>query len=264
MLTAGDRALLTTLNAEWEDLASGRFSGRLVARWARQHPVLAGYEDLHAVVAVQWPRRSGDDFMLALLDLAQTGHAVAARAVLQRMLPKAVKVAARSARDDALTVAVAALWERIVTYPIERRPTSVAANLAMDTMRAVFEHAEAESGEGRSVTADLDQDDQGAPRIREREPEIVGRQPEDHRAPDAEVYEVLAWGVEKRVITRDDAQLLLERHCIDASGRAATPTEVGRSRGMTAANVRQRCHRATRRLAVAVAGLPTDVGASVA
>lgn len=254
MLTGEDGRLLAALNAEWEHLASGPLSGRTVARWARQHPVLTGYEDLHAVAAAQWPGRSGDEFLLALVDLAQTGRAVAARTLLQRMLPKAVMIAAHSTRQDALAVAVAALWERIVTYPVERRPTSVAANLAMDTMGALFRHTR---GDARVVTANLDLDHRSAPRI-------VGRQPEDHMAPDAEVYNVLAWAVEERVITRDDAQLLLERHCIDASGRAATPAEVGRTRGLTPEAVRQRCHRARRRLTAAVTATRTQAHPSAA
>lgn len=40
--------------------------------------------------------------------------------------------------EETAAVVVAAMWERIRTYPIERRPRKVAANLALDTRQRVW------------------------------------------------------------------------------------------------------------------------------
>ena len=52
------------------------------------------------------------------------------------MLPKMVLMAVR---DDTATFDdyLGALWLRVATYPLDRRPRAVAANLALDTLKTV-------------------------------------------------------------------------------------------------------------------------------
>jgi len=81
-------------------------------------------------------RADPDAALLALLVLHRQGDAAAGRVVLQAMLGKLVRMAAP---DPHATFGdfLGALWERIATYPIERRPRRVAANLALDTLKAL-------------------------------------------------------------------------------------------------------------------------------
>jgi hypothetical protein len=84
-----------------------------------------------------------DAIILVLLRHAADDD-LAARTVLQAMMPaiknqtsKFSTCGAWSAEETAAVV-VAAMWERIRTYPIERRPRKVAANLALDTRQRVW------------------------------------------------------------------------------------------------------------------------------
>src|SRR5439155_8242880 len=77
--------------------------------------------------------------LLALLVRAQREH-LASRVVFQAMLPGLKSLSARLGRsvvsfEELWQILFACLWERIVTYPVERRPRRVAANLLRDTMK---------------------------------------------------------------------------------------------------------------------------------
>ena len=91
----------------------------------------------HRVEAAQAPRRLGVEsaFLLALM-VAARDDALAARIVLQRILPALAGLARRGAgtwadRQDLLDELVANAWLRIRSYPVERRPHRVAANEAI-------------------------------------------------------------------------------------------------------------------------------------
>ena len=109
----------------------------LVAVWGHRHHELAGCGDLAAVLRTV--RADPDPVLGALLSENAAGCAVAGRVVLQALLPKMVLMAGRDPQaglDDYL----GALWLRICDYPLERRPRQIAANLTLDTLKAV--HAE--------------------------------------------------------------------------------------------------------------------------
>lgn len=123
---------LADLNADWEarcDGASPIPTPWLLAcrHFTRDHALA----DLTEVV-----RDHPDDTLLALLSLHRTGDELAGRAVVQAMLPKMVLMA-RSDAAATLEDYLAHLWVRIATYPVARRPHRVAANLALDTLKAV-------------------------------------------------------------------------------------------------------------------------------
>ena len=135
------------LNLEWARLCEAQSSGEALNRWAVAQPVLAGarsLEDLRARVGCD-DVEARDAVLLALLELAQGGDQLAGRTVLQAMLGKAVRVGNAVAgrpdmhgdREEAVSVAVAALWQVIATYPVLARPSRVAANLALDTVALV-------------------------------------------------------------------------------------------------------------------------------
>lgn len=77
-----------------------------------------------------------DEFLLSLLRLAP-GHMLAARIVLQRILPPLSAVARRHSnskrqRLDLMDELIANAWQVICTYPTERRPARVVSNLVRD------------------------------------------------------------------------------------------------------------------------------------
>lgn len=85
----------------------------------------------------------GDQYLLLLVKRAAHDE-LAARIVLQRILPPLLAIARRRGRitrggiDEALTETLSYAWELIRTYPAERRPAKVAANLVRDAEYFAF------------------------------------------------------------------------------------------------------------------------------
>jgi DNA-directed RNA polymerase specialized sigma24 family protein len=117
------------LNQEWRSLGG---DVEPVSDWATRHPALAGHRDLDGVLSAI--RSDPDGVLSALLVEARAGSATAARTVLQAMLGKIVLMwsADPAAEIDAYLLA---MWECISSYPINRRPHHIAANLALDTRK---------------------------------------------------------------------------------------------------------------------------------
>ena len=72
--------------------------------------------------------------LAALLRESSEGSLLAARTVLQTMLGKVVLMASSDPATGTHAYVVA-MWERIRTYPIDRRPTHIAGNLALDARK---------------------------------------------------------------------------------------------------------------------------------
>ena len=237
-----DRTIIGQLNVEWARLRNDPATVRTVTGWASRKPALAGAAGLVDIeTRTTTSRQAADSVLLALLELAHDGDQLAGRTVLQLMLGKAVRIAAsrtgRTDRDTLEQLAVTALWDVIAAYPIDRRRQKVAANLAMDTLH--------------QVVAELRHDRHETP----TDSDVLGRVVEDRGAlgdgpADAELVEVVMWGVESGVIGREDAVLLVRVYCTGADnpGGAAVAAEFG----LSWAAARQRCSRAVRKLAAAV------------
>jgi len=120
---------LTALNSEWATLVAGPV-GQL-GDWAAAEPALAGVADLDGVLDLI--RNKPDDVLAALLRLGAAGDPLAHRVVLQSMLGMLVR--ACSGRAGLLPEAMSELWLAIAEYPVERRPRSIAANLAWAVRR---------------------------------------------------------------------------------------------------------------------------------
>ncbi|MBB5786196.1 hypothetical protein [Jiangella mangrovi] len=238
------------LNDEWDRLcADGSGSAAAVARWAAGHPALAGCRDLSDVEAAVTAgaasragagRAAADAVLLALLRLAHDGDALAGRTVLQLMLGKAIRIAGghtgRDSRESLEQAAVAALWTVIATYPTERRPTKVAANIAMDTLGAVsreLAHRRAETPTEPDTLA-----------------AALGCDPGDADGGDVGLAELLAWAADAGAITAAEAGLLLDIYA-PAPGVAGGAAAAERA-GISWAAARQRASRAVRRIALAV------------
>ena len=120
---------LNTLNAEWLALVPG--SAERLSLWVGDEPELAGASGLTDLLELI--RRRPDAVLAALLRLGAGGDALAHRVVLQAMLGMAVRACA--GRTDLLPEAISELWLAIVEYPLQRRPRSIAANLAWAVRR---------------------------------------------------------------------------------------------------------------------------------
>lgn len=114
-----------SLNAEWASLK------RLPVPEAWRTPA-ATLGELLAGIPDDPDARLGD-----LLRHHAAGDQLAGRVVLQAMLGKLIRLGALDVRH-ALGDYVTECWLQLVGYPLARRPRRIAANLAMDTRRAVW------------------------------------------------------------------------------------------------------------------------------
>lgn len=261
----GGRGPVGQLNAEWAVLRTSPVFTERVRCWARVDPALSmvgSPADIEAVAAVGSADRV-DEVLHALLCRAQAESVadrdVAARIVLQVMLPRAVRLARCDVgrrygvvmgAADRQALAVSCLFEVIRCYPL-RRSSRVAANLAMETLAAVHRAVLAEAPSGRALEADP-ADGGGRGNAGE------------------EVVWLLTGAVRAGVVTAVDASLLAHRYLgADGFDRSswrgmADSGELAADLGVSAAAVRQRCCRAVGLLRAAACGCagPADIGAA--
>jgi hypothetical protein len=169
---------------------------------------------------------------------AWVGDQLAGRVVLQALVGRMVRMAQRDPRstiDDYL----AWLWCMINSYPLSRRPARIAANLSMDTLKAVSrERRWVRQGDVRLwPSADALED--------LLEPTGLGGSPYYARpSVDLEARRVLETSSLLGLIDESDAALL---HSVYAAGLSGT--EAARRFHTTAGTVRVRCSKVVRRLA---------------
>jgi hypothetical protein len=260
------------LNREWAQLVAGPAAAAALRRWALTCPALTQLSTLDDVLSLVADADADADadatvrdaVLLALIEAAQAGDALAGRTVLQTMLGKAVRVAGTVARRDdvrgdqeeALARAVAALWQAIATYPVALRPARVAANLALDTV-AVAQRGHTGSSHFRRSYRELPVADVGSvgPAVQH------DGGPDDVRGPaDAQLLTVLAWAVRASVLDLDDAQLLVRVYSVDEHGRPADGRAVAAQAGLSWPALRQRCRRLAQR--IGAAAVEAGIGAA--
>jgi hypothetical protein len=140
--------LTERLDQEWERLRAQPSSRARVVAWGQAEPVLTPYDDLDDVLAAA--RGTGPaspaagtggadpDEVLAAVMRRAADDEVAAQLVLRRLLPGLVRIALRRGGTGRWEVKplfddlTAAGWLVVRTYPLERRPRRVAANLLLD------------------------------------------------------------------------------------------------------------------------------------
>lgn len=143
------RQFLDLLDDEWKYLATSADATLALVRWAPD-PALQGFPDLDAVVEETQRRgrpAESDRILLALLHRAPLDQ-VAARTVLQAVMPglKSLMSAYQltGEPEDVSTAVIEAAFERIRSYPCDRRPARVAANLLNDTRQILWRAARKE------------------------------------------------------------------------------------------------------------------------
>lgn len=95
------------------------------------------------------------DAILAFLAERAPSSDCAARAMLQLLMPGACRLAsswwALGDAEERAAAAVAAVYRRIRTYPIERRPTKIAANILLDAGQDLWRAAKKASRDAAHV-----------------------------------------------------------------------------------------------------------------
>lgn len=244
--------LFSQLIDEWISLNQSRHAAGELERWARIEPVLAGYTwPADIVDAIDAAETTVKDVMLvALLRLAQSGHQLAGRILLQQMLPSIGKLTKTSPSqptsdnrwaEDRRHIAVAEFWDLISTLNLDRHDHGIATTLHMRMVSRIFgrrsPHQTLPVGDADDVWT------------------AAAPGPLDHPEPDSPTLtEVLQWGVRTQVITDNEAELLTHIYIGEH-----TAVEAAAWFGLSHAQTRQRCSRATRRLAVAVAAARYNV-----
>ena len=136
MSTINRFPILGDLDTEWRDLINSPAAVDALKRWRRNDPLLADLETVEDVLALRRDDARADVVLRALVDRAPT-DAVAARVVLQSILPGLVRIACWYADNDPEAAAgevMAIAWERICSYPAHRNG-QVAPNLLLDVRK---------------------------------------------------------------------------------------------------------------------------------
>lgn len=142
------RPAFDALDRSWALLVRSPEAAAALQRWKPDDALAA--PDLDSLVAAIWSAVKADaDRAHAALARRAPTDPTAARVLLQVLRPGLRNLGRRLALggsfDDVDHELLALAWERIRTYPIDRRPTSVAANVLLDVrkryVRAVIEPA---------------------------------------------------------------------------------------------------------------------------
>jgi len=204
---AASASVSRPLNQEWERLAADPRTTARIASWPTS---LARYGDAPRLLAGVGqegglPMAVADQVLAALVAVGHDDR-LAARIVLQRVLPGLVRAAVRRTaahhehRQRVFDDLVANAWLVIRCYPLERRPVKIAVNVLRDAeyltcvrparLRSATERPTAVRADSRQLAScGLD-----------------GR-PEDHADAASELAELLAFGAAAGVARRDLAML---------------------------------------------------------
>jgi len=151
-----------SLDREWKQLARGVLPARL-RLWAEREPALAPFVDPPRLLEFFRGSASSvmkDELLRPLLRIA-FDDPLAARVVLQILLPGLKRIAARalhdlSERDELWELLLAHAWERIRCYPLARRPRHIAANVLLDGLMRTMRELERERRRRGRSDADAD------------------------------------------------------------------------------------------------------------
>ena len=132
------RPAFDALDRSWATLAHSPEAAAALARWAPEHELAA--PDLDTLVERIWAATKPDaDRAHAALAARAPTDATAARVLLQVLRPGLRNLGRRLALggsfDDVDHELLALAWERIRTYPIDRRPVAIAANVLLDVRK---------------------------------------------------------------------------------------------------------------------------------
>ncbi len=244
--------LISALATEWPITIATTHARAQVRAWASTEPALTGH---HHAGDILDDIDSGDTIekdaiLLALLRLAHAGDNLAARTVLQAMLPKLRRLAGYVDLDhgtlgDRGAIVIEAFLAVLRTYPLSRRTRAVAGNLALDTLHAITDHRRNDPVVTQPTTPHrmevlLDNE------------RILDTRTAATLNTEEELWNVLTWALEENVINRTDLDLLVAVFLPPEPGMTGTQAAVAEHMGLSPATVRQRCSRATRAIRTAI------------
>jgi len=134
-MTLGDDFCVSRLNREWAWLRGEPVPTSWAIGAGRSSTDAKGAATLEAVLGMV--AADPDAVLGSLLLLQAQGDEKAGRVVLQAMLGKLVLMARRD-HSHSVGDYITECWLQLCQYPLARRPRRIAANLALDTRRAVW------------------------------------------------------------------------------------------------------------------------------
>lgn len=136
---------LATLDHEWDAIKASPASCEALREWGRLEPTLDGLADLDHLLKERTRSEAAPAMLSALARLAAHDQ-LAARTLLQALVPGLLRFATTGCRDDptAFEELIAIAWVRIRTYP-QTRDGSVAANIVLDVRKNYRSHRAIES-----------------------------------------------------------------------------------------------------------------------
>jgi hypothetical protein len=190
--------LFESLEHEWLRLSRDRGAARELADVCRAAGGAASLGEVEQYVRGADPVEA-DRVLVALVTRAVAGSGLAARTLLQLLLPGTRSLARRwwalGDLDERAAAAVMAVYHRICSYPIARRPGRVAANILMDAARELRQAVPR-----LALTLSADPSVHGTP---DHQGEATG-----WVHPALELVEVLQDAVDEQIIDAADAGLI--------------------------------------------------------
>lgn len=237
------------LDREWRRLSRDRVAAARLSDARCVAGRAASLADLERFV-----RTAGDEavdrVLLALVERAVAGDAIAARVLLQLLLPGTRNLARRwwvlGDRDERAAAAVTAVYNRIRNYPLERRPGRVAANILMDAAREL-----------RRLAPQVVQ--VPCPDVAVRLQALAGHELPPPPHPAVELAALLRDAQDAGIVDADDAELILRSR---VAGERVE--DIAAQRGLRPRTLWHRRHRAEMALAAAHGQSPASMPAGAA
>lgn len=219
------------LDREWKQLLATRQLDRALDRWRALDGHLGDFNDVGELLALLSDREVDPDrqseVLLALLRQAPDDQ-LAARLILQRFIPALKSIAGWKQpirQDDWAGMIVATAFEVIATYPVDRRPSRVAANIVWDVRKGMY----ATLSEHRRWQVEL-----SCPDFDECVPDV---------AEAFEAADLLRWAAARCSVPRDVARLIFLTRTV-----GFRLDEVAAGYGVPSSRLRQRRWRSERRM----------------
>ena len=236
------RSVFESLDRQWAVLVHSSEAADALGRWSIESELRAG--DLDELVDRIWaaPKPDADAALAALAQRART-DVVAARTLLHALRPGLRYLGRRLAlggSDDLVDHEIVAIaWERIRTYPADRRPRHIAANVILDVRKRYLRQHRAEDSamdELRSA---------GAQKL-SVSPSAEAEAEEDQVASLRRAHALLARAVGRGTITPASASLVWRTRVLQYDD-----LEVAAELGVGVRTMQRRRQRAERQLALA-------------
>ena len=236
--------MCAALNREWDAILEAGQHDEQVTGWGRgplRHTNAATVTSVRGLeqACSDSSGSASDALLLGLLSAYQEGEAFAGRVLLQLFLGKIVRMGlpgrtvgtAEEYESDALE----AFWRVMSSYPCDRRPRSVAANLALDTLHQV-----------RMRPRSIERLDWNlwSWELQNHQEQATGLDPTGN------VLILIRDGLQGGAISDAEAQLLAMTYA--PSSTPVTSVEMSAQLGISAATLRRRTSRAVARLSAFV------------